>query len=61
MSNEYLDWKAEVDAYEKAVHEDFLAQRNEFPPSTGENIDEEFIAYLLSRMRNEGLPEKEPR
>ena len=54
MSNEMLDWFEDVKQYEEAVFKDFQEQ---FPE---DKTDKDFIDYLLSRMRSEGLPEKEP-
>jgi len=67
MSNEMKDWLKEVEDYEKEVYDDFYEQNVEViekygqPPIFLGVSTPEYISYLLSRMRSEGLPAKEPR
>jgi len=62
MSNEALDHQATLNAYNKAVFEDYLKQQIEFAKEYPyfKYTDYNFVDYLLCRMYHEGLPEKEP-
>lgn len=57
MSNEYFDWKQDVDYYTDAVKEDFNKQ---YPEFNADKDKDSFINYLILRMYNDGVPAEEP-